>query len=56
MFNPRATTLSTNKVTLRPLTLDHLDDFYRAGAFPEIWRWSLPDKCTSKATTKNWLN
>ncbi|WP_085298747.1 GNAT family N-acetyltransferase [Cognaticolwellia mytili] len=56
MFNPQATTLSTNKVTLRPLTLEHLDDFYRAGAFPEVWRWSLPDKCTSKATAKNWLN
>ena len=56
MFNPQATTLSSNKVTLRPLTVEHLDDFYRAGAFPEIWRWSLPDKCTSKATTKDWLN
>ena len=56
MFNPQATTLSTNKVTLRPLALEHLDDFYRAGAFPEVWRWSLPDKCTSKATAKNWLN
>ncbi len=55
MFNPQATTLSTNKVTLRPLTLEHLDDFYRAGAFPEVWRWSLPDKCTSKEVAKNWL-
>ncbi|AZQ83107.1 N-acetyltransferase [Colwellia sp. Arc7-635] len=56
MFDPQAVILSTNKVTLRPLTLEHLDDFYRAGAFPEIWRWSLPDKCTSKATAKDWLN
>ncbi len=56
MFNPQATTLSSNKVTLRPLTVEHLDDFYRAGAFPEVWRWSLPDKCRSKATTKDWLN
>lgn len=56
MFNPQATTLSTNKVTLQPLTLEHLDDFYRAGDFEEIWRWSLPNKCTSKATTKDWLN
>ena len=56
MFDPQAVILSTNKVMLRPLTLEHLDDFYRAGAFPEIWRWSLPDKCTSKATTKDWLN
>jgi RimJ/RimL family protein N-acetyltransferase len=56
MFDPQAVILSTNKVTLQPLTLEHLDDFYRAGAFPEIWRWSLPDKCTSKATAKDWLN
>ena len=56
MFTPQATTLSTNKVTLRPLTIQHLDDFYRAGAFEEVWRWSLPNKCTSKATTRDWLN
>ena len=56
MFDPQAVILSTHKVTLRPLKLEHLDDFYRAGAFPEIWRWSLPDKCTSKATAKDWLN
>jgi RimJ/RimL family protein N-acetyltransferase len=55
MFNPQTTILSTNKVTLRPLTVEHLDDFYRAGAFPEVWRWSLPDKCTSKEVAKNWL-
>jgi RimJ/RimL family protein N-acetyltransferase len=56
MFNPQTTILSTNKVTLRPLTLEHLDDFYHAGAFPEVWHWSLPNQCRSKAITKDWLN
>jgi RimJ/RimL family protein N-acetyltransferase len=56
MFNPKAVILRTEKVTLKPLTLEYLDDFYRAGAFPEIWRWSLPDKCTSKAAASIWLD
>ena len=50
------TTLTTNKVTLRPLTMAHLTDFFTAGAFPEIWTWSLPDKCTSIEITKDWLS
>lgn len=56
MFTPQAITLRTNKVTLRPLTIEHLDEFYHAGAFPEIWRWSLPDQCLSLQTAKNWLD
>ncbi|MDO6447514.1 GNAT family protein [Colwellia sp. 1_MG-2023] len=55
VFNPQPTTLFTDKVILRPLSIEHLDEFYQAGAFPDIWRWSLPDKCTSKEVTKNWL-
>ena len=56
MFNPKAITLSTDKITLRPLTMKHLDDFYAAGAFPELWRWSLPDQCTSKAQSATWIS
>jgi len=55
MFNPTATTLSTNKVTLVPLTMEHLTDFFIAGSFPDIWTWSLPDKCTSIKATEDWL-
>jgi len=55
MFQPKAVILSTEKVTLRPLNEEHLQAFYQAGAFPEIWRWSLPDKCTSLATAKKWI-
>jgi RimJ/RimL family protein N-acetyltransferase len=55
MFSPQAVTLNTKKVTLRPLSPEHLDDFYTAGAFPDIWRWSLPDKCQSKQTARTWL-
>ncbi len=55
MFKPTLTTLSTNKITLRPLTLEHLADFFSAGAFPEIWTWSLPDKCSSIEVAKEWL-
>ncbi|MDT0604865.1 GNAT family N-acetyltransferase [Thalassotalea castellviae] len=54
-FSPKPTILSTNKVELRPLSVDHLTSFYQAGAFPEIWRWSLPDKCASLQVAKKWL-
>lgn len=55
MFKPKDITLTTNKVTLRPLAMDHLADFFNAGAFPDIWAWSLPDKCTSIEVTERWL-
>jgi len=55
MFLPKPITLKTDKVTLCPLSQEHLDAFYQAGSFPEIWRWSLPDKCTSIDATKAWL-
>jgi RimJ/RimL family protein N-acetyltransferase len=35
--------------------MEHLAEFYTAGSFPEIWTWSLPDKCTSIKATKDWL-
>jgi RimJ/RimL family protein N-acetyltransferase len=52
---PQHLELSTDKVILRPLCIDHLNTFYQAGSYPEIWRWSLPDKCTSIKTTKTWI-
>jgi len=55
MFKPTSITLKTNKVTLQPLTMKHLADFYTAGSFPDIWTWSLPDKCTSIEATEDWL-
>jgi len=55
MFKPTKIPLSTDKVTLRPLTMEHLADFYQAGSFPDIWTWSLPDKCTSIEATEEWL-
>lgn len=54
-FEPQPVILSTDRVILRPLTLEHVEPFYRAGSFPEIWRWSLPDKCESIETTKAWI-
>ncbi len=55
MNKPTAITLSTDKVTLRPLTMDHLTNFFTAGSFPEIWTWSLPDKCISIKATEDWI-
>ncbi|MCI2284909.1 GNAT family N-acetyltransferase [Colwellia sp. MSW7] len=55
MFEPKPVTISTNKITLRPLSIEHLDAFYQAGAFPELWKWSLPNQCTSKTQAETWL-
>lgn len=54
-FDPKPITLTTDKITLRPLQAEHLAAFYRAGSFPDIWHWSLPDKCTSIETTQAWI-
>lgn len=56
MFEPKPLTLSTDKITLRPLDKEHLHAFYEAGAFPDLWTWSLPDKCSSLETTEQWLD
>ncbi|MCO4798760.1 MAG: GNAT family N-acetyltransferase [Colwelliaceae bacterium] len=55
LLNPQPITLSTDKITLCPLGIEHLDGFFQAGSFPDIWRWSLPDKCTSKQKTQEWI-
>ena len=55
MFDPKPVTLSTNKVTLRPLIAEDLAAFYQAGAFSEIWRWMSPNRCSSIAAAKSWL-
>tara|TARA_R110002050_G_scaffold101483_7_gene209749 strand:+ start:465 stop:1049 length:585 start_codon:yes stop_codon:yes gene_type:complete len=55
MFEPKPVTMSTNKITLQPLSIEHLNAFYQAGAFPDLWKWSLPNQCTSKAQAKAWL-
>lgn len=55
MFEPKPVTISTNKITLQPLSIEHLDAFYQAGAFPELWKWSLPNQCTSKTQAETWL-
>lgn len=55
MFEPKPVTISTDKITLRPLSMKHLDAFYQAGAFPELWKWSLPNQCTSKTQAETWL-
>jgi RimJ/RimL family protein N-acetyltransferase len=55
MFNPKPITLTTDKITLCPLTMNHLEAFYHAGAFPGLWTWSLPNQCISKAQCTDWL-
>ena len=55
MLDERNINLSTELIELRPLTVEYVQEFYQAGAFPELWRWSLPNKCQSIETAKQWL-
>ncbi len=55
MLDERNINLSTELIELRPLTVEYVQEFYLAGAFPELWRWSLPNKCQSIETAKQWL-
>ena len=55
MFDPKPLELSTNKITLIPLTMEHLEGFYKAGKDPEVWRWSSPYQCESLDIARNWL-
>ncbi|WP_191601525.1 GNAT family N-acetyltransferase [Marinomonas algicola] len=54
-FNPQPVTLSTDKVTLRPLTLEDAEGFYQAGNDPQLWQWVLPNQCESLATATKWI-
>ena len=51
----QAITLSSDKVRLEPLTMDHLEAFYLAGKDDSLWRWVAPHQCKDLATTKRWL-
>ena len=54
-FHPQPVTLQTNDICLRPLRLDDAQGFYRAGNYPELWRWVKPNQCSSLAQTQTWL-
>ncbi len=54
-FNPQPIELSTNKVKLRPLTIDDTEAFYHAGNDPQLWLWVVPNHCLSKESAKRWI-
>lgn len=54
-FTPQPITLSSDKITLRPLTLDDSTGFYNAGNFPQLWQWVIPNRCESLAAATQWI-
>ena len=55
MFTLTPVTLTTDKIRLVPLTIDHLDNFYQAGKDAELWRWIPVNPCENISQTKAWL-
>lgn len=54
-FCPQPVELATDKIRLVPLTLAHLEEFYEAGRESSLWTWSLPNRCQSLATARDWI-
>ncbi|WP_166739383.1 GNAT family N-acetyltransferase [Psychromonas algicola] len=55
MQQPKPITLSNEFVTLIPMTMDHLQDFYNAGKDEKIWQWTPPYQCESIEIAKKWV-
>lgn len=55
-FSPQPLELHTNKVSLRPLTIEDADVFYQAGNYPELWHWVAPNHCQSVESAKRWIS
>ena len=55
MKQPRSITLSSDKVKLEPLSMDHLPSFYQAAKDPQLWTWVKYHHCCDLSTTKAWL-
>lgn len=54
-FNPKPVILSSNKITLKPLTMADSAGFYQAGKDSKLCQWVAPNHCLSLAVTKDWI-
>jgi len=55
MKQPQPITLSNDVVTLIPMTMDYVEDFYKAGIDDIVWKWVPPHKCATIETAKEWV-
>ncbi|MFT2110406.1 GNAT family N-acetyltransferase [Marinomonas sp. 2405UD68-3] len=54
-FLPQPVILQSEKVTLRPLSVDDVEGFFQAGHDPQLWQWVVPNQCESLATAQKWI-
>ena len=54
-FDPKPIQLTSDSITLRPMSMDDVDGVYHAGNYPALWQWVTPNRCLSLDTTKQWL-
>lgn len=55
MFTVKPVNLSSDRIMLSPLTLDHSEAFHRAANFADIWHWVRANPCTTVAATRLWI-
>jgi len=55
MQQPKPITLTNEFVTLIPMTMGHLQDFYKAGNDEKIWSWTPPNQCESIERAEQWI-
>ncbi|MCG7532717.1 GNAT family N-acetyltransferase [Psychrobium sp. MM17-31] len=55
MKQPQPLILANDIVTLKPMTMAMVEDFYRAGKPEQIWQWTQPYQCESLATATRWV-
>ncbi len=55
MFNPQPVILSTDRIELQPLSLDHAEAFHLATNDDAIWTWMVPNPCKTLEATKQWI-
>ncbi len=52
---PSEITLTNDAVTLVPMTIDYVQEFYDAGQDDAVWRWAPPHQCQSIETARQWV-
>jgi RimJ/RimL family protein N-acetyltransferase len=55
MFNPQPITLSTDRIELQPLGLNHAEAFHLATNDDAIWTWMVPNPCKTIEATQKWI-
>jgi RimJ/RimL family protein N-acetyltransferase len=55
MFAPQSVTLTTERIELQPLSMEHTSAFHHAANNDDIWTWMVPNPCQTIQSTQQWI-